>query len=78
MGVSRLVKKMMDIINYNTPQYHDFFNWHGYYSFHEINVDNERYDGICDLCTLVNNKTRRSTNLFKFWNSLSNNYDDNN
>lgn len=68
----------MDIIDVNTkPLYVDFFKWHGIYKFGEINVDNERYDGICDLCALLNNKTRRPTNLVKFWNFLPYNFEEN-
>lgn len=74
LGVEKLAKKMNDIIEH--PQrYYDFFRWHGYYSFHNIDDDLQR-DVVCGFCELLNNKSRKGrkslykTTISKFWNVL--------
>lgn len=70
LGAEKLAKMMIETIN-DKQRYYEFFKWHAYYSFHDIDVDNQRHDGLCDLCALANNKTRRPLKyLTKFWNSL--------
>lgn len=72
LGVEQLAKLIMEIINDDTPKYQDFFRWQQFYSYHDVTVDDEHHDGICDLCTLANNKTRRpANNLIRFWNVKS-------
>lgn len=60
---------MTDIINH-AAKYYDFFKWHKYYSFHDVKTE-IHYDGLCDLCAVLNNNTRESKNdITKFWNNI--------
>lgn len=75
LGVKKLAKKMNDIIH-DHIRYYDFFKWHGYYSFHNID-DDLQHDVVCGLCALLNNKAHKGqrslhkTTFSKFWNVLN-------
>lgn len=71
LGPERLAKRMNEIIK-DENAYHDFFKWHGYYSFHFTGEDHFHRE-ICGLCELLNNKTRmKQTNIWhnivQWWN----------
>lgn len=72
LGAQKLAMRMNYIIQ-NPESYYDFFKWHGLYSFHNID-DDQQHDAVCGLCAVLNNNSYKSqkslhkTNIFKFWN----------
>lgn len=78
LGVKKLAKKMNDIIQ-DRERYYDFFKWHGYYSFHNID-ENLQHDVVCGFCELLNSKSQKGqrslhkSTIYRFWNVLDINY----
>lgn len=56
LGVQRLAKEMIDIINH-PPRYYDFFKWHSYYSYHAT-ADDKYRESVCAFCTYLNNNAQ--------------------
>lgn len=74
MEPGKLAEQMMDIIR-DRKKYHDFFKWHGYYSFHSTSESRFHYE-ICGLCEYLNNKTKMNQkNIYRtniWWNEWYN------
>lgn len=71
LGLTKLAKKMNDIMNF-PPSYYDMFKWHNYYSYDDPQAFPET-NGVCELCALLNNDQQREDkkiykNIVKWFN----------
>lgn len=73
LGPAKLAKEINDIIK-DKKRYYDFFRWRRYYRY-DASSDNADSDGICALCTALNNVARSNerrvyARFREWWNEL--------